>query len=248
MTSIKASQPCLCLQILVVIGASILLCCCRTEEGELLKDVNKAELAALRTEYVDKTTIQDTINNPPIDPKERNRRLNDLIRIVDLNYYHQEKLLYDKKAYSDFGVDTAVLGLGSAGTYGVAASTTKILSAISGSLTGTRAAFDSNVLQKQAMPAVIAKMRALRAERMKFLRAGMMKKFCEDNACKKWHYEPRPIAEYSFEQGLNDIVAYYNAGTFVGAIQGIQADAGEQKKKAEEESPSAPTPAPSPKT
>ena len=88
---------------------------------------------------------------------------------------------------------------------------------------------------KSSMAAIIAKMRALRAERMKFLRSGMMKKICDADSCKKWHYEPRETNQYSVSQGLNDLIAYYYAGTFVGAIEGIQADAGAQKKKAEED-------------
>jgi hypothetical protein len=250
MICMEASRPYLSLQILAGIGASIFLCCCRTEEGELLKDINKAELTALRAEYANSGALATAILQVKRsqDPVQRNDLLNDLIRVVDLNYYHQEKLLYDKKAYTDFLSDTAVLGLSAAGTFSLASETSQILHAISGGITGVRSAFDSNVLQKQGMAAIIAKMRALRAERMKFLRSGMMKKICDADACKKWHYQPREIEQYSVSQGLNDLIAYYYAGTFVGAIEGIQTDAGVQKKKAEEESPSAPTPAPSPKT
>jgi hypothetical protein len=210
-----------------------------------MKAIDKAEVKSLKDTYGDEGQLAKEITAVKKfqNPQLRNDLLNDLIRAIDLNYYHWEKLLYDKKSFSDFGVDTAVLGLGSAGTYGVAASTVKVLSAISGSLTGTRAAFDSNVLQKQAIPAVIAKMRALRAQGMKDLQNGMMIKVGE-------RYAPRPWQEYSITQGLNDLVAYYNAGTFVGAIAGIQADAGKQQKDAEASTPTAsapkPTPAPSP--
>jgi len=217
---------------------------CRTEEGALMKELDKAEVARLRAKYVEgsaptPTKLQQAIDTANTSPEARNQLLDDLIRAIDLNYYHWEKLLYDKKSFSDFGIDTAVLGLGSAGTYGVAASTVKVLSAISGSLTGTRAAFDSNVLQKQAIPAIIAKMRALRAERVKYLRGGMMKKVSGT-------YQPRSLSEYSVDQGLNDIVAYYNVGTFVGAIAGIQADAGAQQKNAETTTLSASAPSPTP--
>src|SRR4029077_8059820 len=158
----------LALSSLTLLFSILLFSSCRTEEGGLMKDLDKAELGALRSKYVEDT---DSATKPKLQreieaansPAARNDLLNDLIRAIDLNYYHWEKLLYDKKSFSDFGVDTAVLGLGSAGTYGVAASTVKVLSAISASLTGTRAALDSNVLQKQAIPAIVAKMRALRA-------------------------------------------------------------------------------------
>lgn len=217
---------------------------CRTEEGGLMKALDKAEVKSLKDTYADPGQLANAITDAKQSPQQRNDLLNDLIRAIDLNYYHWEKLLYDKKSFSDFGIDTIVLGLGSAGTYGVAASTSQVLSAISGSLTGTRAAFDSNVLQKQAIPAIIAKMRALRAERLKYLRYGMT--MCKDDDCKKHHYVPRPLNEYSVTEGLNDIVAYYNAGTFVGAIAGIQADAGKQQKDAEANTPSASAPSPTP--
>jgi len=219
---------------------------CRTEEGELLKDVNKASLAELRDKYAQPGNLGSALNDAHSSPEARNRVLNDLILIVDLNYYHQEKLLYDKKGAADFLGDTAVLGLNTAGTLNPSVQTLQILHAISAGITGTRSAFDSDVLQKQAIPAVIAKMRALRAERMKFLRGGMMIRVYDDTEHKVWHYIPRPLNQYSIEQGLYDLVAYYNAGTFVGAIQGIQADAGVQKKNAEDSTPSAPTPTPAP--
>ena len=215
---------------------------CRTEEGGLMKALDKAEVKSLKDTYGNPDQLAARINEIKAskDPEARNDLLYDLIRAIDLNYYHWEKLLYDKKSFSDFGIDTIVLGLGSAGTYGVASSTSQVLSAISGSLTGTRAAFDSNVLQKNAIPAIIAKMRALRAERFKYLLGGMMKKV-------NGVYQPRPWSEYSLSFGLNDLVGYYNAGTFVGAIAGIQADAGAQQKNAEASTPSASAPTPAPK-
>ena len=83
-------------------------------------------------------------------------------------------------------------------------------------------------------------MRALRAERLKYLRGGMMKKVAGV-------YQPRPLSGYSVDRGLNDLVAYYNAGTFVGAIAGIQADAGKQQKEAETTTPSSSAHSPTPK-
>jgi hypothetical protein len=43
------------------------------------------------------------------------------------------------------------------------------------------------------------------------------------------------IKDYSLSRGLSDIADYYNAGTIVGALQDIVADAGADKKKADEE-------------
>src|SRR5689334_18620056 len=97
----------------------VLFSSCRTEEGELMKNIDKAEVKSLEDTYADPNQLAAQINaiKASKDPEARNDLLNDLIRAIDLNYYHWEKLLYDKKSFSDFAVDTAVLGLGSAGTY-----------------------------------------------------------------------------------------------------------------------------------
>ena len=44
---------------------------------------------------------------------------------------------------------------------------------------------------------------------------------------------PTRLSKYSVEQGLIDLNAYYNAGTFVTALQDITAKAAEEKKAAD---------------
>src|ERR1700681_4712332 len=111
MTSDQPVKRCLLMAVLV---APMFCASCRTEEGGLMKDLHKAELGALRSKYVehtnpaDKSKLQQQIEGATT-AQARNDLLNDLIRAIDLNYYHWEKLLYDKKSFSDFGIDTAVI-------------------------------------------------------------------------------------------------------------------------------------------
>lgn len=91
------------------------------------------------------------------------------------------------------------------------------LHALASALEGSRAAFDRDVLQNQGILAIIAKMRAQRAEQLLVLRGGMQKH----------------IYEYSLQEGLVDLANYHNAGTVVGALQDIIDKAGEQKAKAQ---------------
>ena len=86
---------------------------------------------------------------------------------------------------------------------------------------------DSDLLQKNAVPALVAKMRAARATQLLKMQAAMI----ETDGGKP--VGPTPLSKYSVEQGLIDLNAYYNAGTFVSALQDITAKAAEDKKAAD---------------
>jgi hypothetical protein len=159
---------------------------------------------------------------------ERNILLNDLILLVDLNYYHWEKLLYNKKAGFDLGTDAAVLGLGGAtaltGTTGVA----NVLGQITTGITGFKTSVDSDLLQKNGIPALVSKMRAARQTQLAKMQAAMVK------VVDKIPQGPTRTDEYSVQQGLIDLHLYYVAGTFVSALQDITEKAAEEKKTADE--------------
>lgn len=196
----------------------------------LMKDLDNANATRLATKYGDATRLSTQIAMAEADPSggQRNILLNDLILLVDLNYNHWEKLLYDKKAGFDLSSDAVLLGLGGAtaltGTTGVA----NVLGQITTGITGFKTSVDSDLLQKNAVPALVAKMRAARATQLLKMRAAMIKVTGDQPV------GPTPLVKYSVEQGLIDLNAYYNAGTFVSALQDITATAAEQKKAADE--------------
>jgi len=231
---------------------------CATREGQLMKRVNAANLHRLDVAYGTAEPEKDAqqgladkhfdeqIKLAESDPtgKERNRVLEDLVLLLDLNYDHWEKLLYEKKAYADFAGALAVLGISSYGSVSTAATANQVLHAIAGGITGAQASFNENVLQRATMPALIQKMRALRAKRLTALKHGMYRltqgdtiKVVIKGEEKEVHEKlvvPRKLSEYSMRQGLIDLAAYYNAGTFVAAIQDIHDQAAKEKQAADD--------------
>jgi hypothetical protein len=109
--------------------------------------------------------------------------------------------------------------------------TKTVFSAISSGITSTGVSFNSKVLQDQSLTATLAKMRADRATALLALQAHMFKSSSGNGPG-----APNPISVYSVQQGLIDIDSYYNAGTFVSALQDIVAKAATQKTNAETQS------------
>src|SRR5437660_8826038 len=88
--------------------------CTVGKTASLMKDLDKANATRLAAKYGDSGSLNSAIEAARQDKtgEQRNILLNDLILLVDLNYNHWEKLLYDKKAGFDLGTDAAILGLG----------------------------------------------------------------------------------------------------------------------------------------
>ena len=222
--------------------AMLLAGCTVGTTSSLMKDLDNANASRLASKYGRPSLLNDKIEAAGDDPtgRQRNIVLNDLILLVDLNYNHWEKLLYNKKAGFDLGTDAAVLGLGGATALTGMTSVANILGQITTGLTGFKTAVDSDLLQKNAVPALVAKMRAARATQFSKMQAAM--------TSETKPIGPSPLSSYSVEQGLIDLNAYYAAGTFVSALQDITAKASEEKKDAEDKSdklkPNAPSPTP----
>lgn len=212
----------------VVCFIYFLLSGCSTPEDQVMKAVEKANLARLQTTYG--TNLQARIDDANNDQSgaTRNNLLNDLILLVDLNYYHWEKLVYDKKAYSDFGSAVTATTLSSISSIYKVEEVKTVLSAISSGITSTNVSFSSKVLQDQSLTAVLAKMRANRATQLLKLQASMIAVDTKGNPT-----GPTSLSKYSVQQGLIDIAAYYNAGTFVAALQDIIEKAATEKSTAD---------------
>jgi len=222
-----------------------LLPSCATQEGKVLSGVENENLRRLQEKYGVSGALQSQIiyaeededpnvvdaggNHVRVLPSgtQRNKLLNDLILLVDLNYYHWEKLVYDKKAYADFGSAVAATTLSSIAAISTVDEVKTVLSAISSGITSTGVTFNSKVLQDQSVTAILAKMRANRATQLLRLQASMIK---TDN---DKPMGPNPLSAYSVQQGLIDIAKYYNAGTFVAALQDIIEKAATEKTNSE---------------
>jgi len=191
--------------------------CSTSYEGKALNAVYHSRTDELVKKYTPGPKEKDFPGRQDLfsagSAKERNQKINDLVYLIDRNYDNWEKRLYDKKAFSDFFGSAAVIGLNAAGSITGGTEVKSILHAISGGIESTKIGFDKDVLQNQNMLAIIAKMRALRAEKLNTLLRGMQ----------------QDIDTYSMEAALVDLGDYYNAGSFTAALQDITAKAGIQK-------------------
>ena len=151
--------------------------------------------------------------------KQRNQVLDDIIFLTDVNYRSFEEELYVGKAFFDTTGDLAILGLGAAGSLITHSATQAIISAISGGIGGARVSINKNFFHEFSTQALIAKMQSSRRAKLELMRKAMTLN----------------VTDYTLSRGLSDITEYYNAGTIVGALQDIIADAGADKKKADEE-------------
>src|SRR5438874_13246956 len=214
----------------VLLIAVLFIGCTVGKTSSLMKDLDDANATRLAAKYGDATRLSTAIAVAEDDPSgnQRNIVLNDLILLVDLNYNHWEKLLYDKKAGFDLSSDAVLLGLGGATALTGTTEVANILGQITTGITGFKTSVDTDLLQKNAVPALVAKMRATRASQLLKLQAAMIHK--KDGK----PTGPTRLSKYSVEQGLIDLNAYYNAGTFVSALQDITAKAAEEKKAADD--------------
>jgi hypothetical protein len=201
---------------------------CASPQGNTLKLIDSANAGRLQASYGTADALQKRIDAAQDDPVKRNVLLNDLILIVDLNYYEWEKRLFSKKAAFDLGTNAALLGLGGATALASATGTANILGQISTGITGFKASVDTDILQKNSIPSLVSKMRAARQTQLAKMQAAMIQ------MQNKVPTGPSPVDLYSVEQGLLDLNVYYAAGTFVGALQDITAKAAEEKKAADE--------------
>ena len=148
----------------------------------------------------------------------RNQILREYIWIVDHNYGVFEAQYYGSEAGISTGGDIINLGLTGVASVTGTAHLKSVLSAIATGTTGIRTSYEKNFFDQQTRTAVVQKMRALRAEQLAAL---------EDE-----HHLKAGVSDYSLEAGLNDVYAYYNAGTVIAALQSIAEQAGSQQQKA----------------
>lgn len=211
--------------------ALLLASCVGSNTSNVMKQLDRANAERLAGKYGNPTDLGNAIDaaNQDDTGRTRNILLNDLILLVDLNYYRWEKLVYDKKATFDLGTDAALLGLGGATALGGSVALTNILGQLTTGITGFKTSVDTDLLQKNAIPALVAKMRAARSTQLLKMQAAMIHTTSEGAPT-----GPTSLQRYTVEQGLIDLGAYYAAGTFTTALQDITAKASEEKSAADQ--------------
>jgi hypothetical protein len=146
----------------------------------------------------------------------RNEIITGRLALINLNYNQFVGQFSFTKQTLDATTDVTELGLNLATTVVGGASTKTVLGAISTGVTGTKLAIDKNFFYEKTVPVLITSMNAQRKEALLPIMRGTGKS----------------TDEYPLAQGLSDLDGYYFAGTFIGALQAIQADAGNKEVKA----------------
>lgn len=176
-----------------------------------LEDVfNKTDL--IKEYYAPNATEPDKRN-------ARNTMIDSRLALINLNYNQFIARFSVTKETIDFGTEVTQLGLNLATTAVGGAEAKTILAAVASGVTGAKLAVDKNFFFEKTVPVLVTTMNAQRKVALAPLLIGMT----------------NDAATYSLSRALSDIDAYYLAGTFVGALQTIQAEAGAKDAKAEQQ-------------
>jgi hypothetical protein len=136
---------------------------------------------------------------------------------IDIAYSKYELDLTRERQNVGFLSTLTLLGLTTAGTLVGGAETKTILSATATGVTGTKEAYDKNVLVERTISVLQQQMRAQR----KFVKVKIIERLRD------------PTSNYPLEFALSDVEEYYRAGTITGALIGASQDAGATLTRAE---------------
>lgn len=147
----------------------------------------------------------------------RNELIDRSIILVDQHYGAFVDEFSSGKKSLDSAADISSMATATASTLVTPVLTKSILSAISGGITASKASIDKNFLYDQTILVLIKQMEAQRREAIVGLLGGRRK----------------PLDQYSLAEALADIERYYFAGTFDGALAGVQQQAARVRDEAE---------------
>ncbi len=218
---------CVLVALFVLVGTSG---CAATSGGFPQRSENEqAELEALESRYASATRI--TKHYEMAEGSRRDDRddvVSGRLALIDANYKIFVRSFVLQKQRGDTATDAVLIGLNTAGAIIVPSTTTQILAGVAAGITGVKASFDKNFYYEQTVKALYSAMNAQRKE----VRARILTGLSLD------------YGSYPLSQALSDLDDYYFAGTFLGALQSIQRDAGAKDKENQEKIDLIQTPTP----
>ena len=147
----------------------------------------------------------------------RNKLVAARVYAMDLRFSGFEADLFRQTREAGFATTLATLGLNAAGAL-ASGGTSQILSGIAGALTGSRAAFERDVLAERTLLAIHTAMRGHRTRVLARIRRGLQ----------------QDLVSYPLSAGLSDTEDYYFAGTLLGGLVGVTEAVGVQSAAAAE--------------
>jgi hypothetical protein len=178
------------------------------------------DLAQLAEHFSDADSIEDYHNTKKAGANEdelkevRNRFITERLTIMNIRYIQFIRKATLDKQLLDSAAEITGIGLNIAGVSFGSAATKTVLAGVAAGVSGSKATIDKNYYFEKSIPALIAAMNAQRKKTLVPILRGIQ----ED------------IKGYPLEQAVTDLHNYYFAGTFIGAIQTIQTDAGVKER------------------
>ena len=173
------------------------------------------DIQALEAHFEQGPTITDFYDNPTRE--KRDEFISGRLTLMNIQYIKFIRRFAVEKAQLDTAADVLIVGLNLAGTLVGAASTKGILAAISGGTAASRTSINKNFFHEKTVPVLITAMNAERKEALIPIFQGI----------------GESLKDYPFARALSDLHVYYQAGTFIGALQAIQKDSGAKEEKAD---------------
>jgi hypothetical protein len=146
----------------------------------------------------------------------RNKLITARTYAIDIQFSAFEENLFRQAREAGFAATLTTLGLTAAGAV-AGGGTTQVLSAIAAGITGSRAAFEREVLAEHTVLAIHTSMRANRMIVLARIRLGLT----------------QSVSQYPLAAGLTDVEDYYFQGTVLGALIGITKAVGVKADEAE---------------
>lgn len=168
------------------------------------------DIAALQAHYQSATSITDYYAKGPETKDRRDEFIVGRLTLYNLQYirYITQYSLSAAQLDSAFEITKLVTDLSI--TLGGTLQSKAVLGAFSGGLTGAKATIDKNFFEQKTAQALVSQMNAQRKAALVPILTGINE----------------VVARYPLATAIVDLQAYYEAGTLLGALQGIQADAG----------------------
>lgn len=185
------------------------------DEKKLIEDLEtKFDLPSKIRQYYDE--------KPVLTQRELQIRRDEIItsRVTLINL-HYNQFVADasfRRQMMDFGADIADLGVDLATAVVGSAATKSILGAISAGITGSQASMHKNFYFEKTVSAIVATMNANRKQALIPILTG----------------QQRGVDVYPLGQALSDLDNYYFAETFLGALNAILVEAGDNEQAADD--------------
>ena len=210
--------------VLALIAAFALVGCAGLRQFPEVTNDHDAALAGLDKDYafaIEQVYGKKDAPTTSIDAARakavRNRMIETRMAVTDAYFKDFQAGLVKENVRADFLLSVIGIGVGGAGAL-VSETASQILSAVSGGLAGTQAAYGKAVLYDKAMSALVAQMQASR----KAIAAEIFEQWNDD------------IEQYPMWMARKHLEAYYFAGSLPGAIIATAADAKVKDAQAED--------------